>query len=47
MDAPPEAWLLPLVVVVDDPVRDHLQGLHCDGGDVLKLQLLHSVAAGA
>lgn len=26
----PESWLLPLVVVVNDPVWDHFEGFHCD-----------------
>lgn len=43
----PESWLLPLVVVVDDSVWNHFEGLHRDGRDVLKLQLLHRVAARA
>lgn len=41
-----ESQLLPFVIVVDDPVGDHLQGFHRDGRDVLQLQLLHGVAAG-
>lgn len=47
MTTTPESWLLPLVVVVDDPVRDHLKGFHCERRDVFQLQLLHSVAARA
>lgn len=47
MTPAPESWLLPLIVVVNDPVRDDLEGFHCDRGDVFKLQLLHSVAARA
>lgn len=41
----PEARLLPLVVIVDDPVWNHFEGLHRDGRDVAELQLLHRVAA--
>lgn len=41
----PESRLLPLVVVINDPVGDHFEGFCCDGRDVLKLQLLHRVAA--
>lgn len=43
----PESRLLPLVVVVNDSVRDHLEGFHCNRRDVFKLQPLHRVAARA
>lgn len=41
----PESRLLPLIVVVNYPVWDHFECFHCDGCNVLKLQLLHSMAA--